>query len=170
MVCCFASHARKAAADSKKVGLIGGPLSAQLKVRATADVRPVCDNVRVGLVGHSIVVRGEVQSAGDLVIEGRVDGPVWVDGQSVTVALSATVTGDILARHIVVLGHVTGTMVASELVDIRASGCVAGRVLATGFALSDGATFDGSVEPQHLEAALSVARHRRAEQSQQGRK
>lgn len=130
----------------------------------------MCDNVRVGLVGHSIIVRGEVQSAGDLVIEGRVDGPVWVDGQLVTVAPSATVTGDILARHIVVLGRVTGTMVASELVDIRPSGRVAGRVLATGFALSDGATFDGSVEPQHLEAALSVARHRRAEQNQQGKK
>jgi cytoskeletal protein CcmA (bactofilin family) len=129
----------------------------------------VCDNVRVGLVGHSIVVRGEVQSADDLVIEGRVDGPVWGDGQSITVAVSATVTGDILARHIIVLGRVAGTIIASGLVDIRSSGRVAGRVLAAGFALSDGATFDGSVEPQHLEAALSVARHRRAEHSHQGK-
>src|SRR2546425_3130297 len=136
---------------------------------AAVDICSVCDNVRVGLVGHSIVVRGEVQSTDDLVIEGRVDGPVWGDGQSITVAVSATVTGDILARHIVVLGRVAGTIIASGLVDIRASGHVAGRVLASGFALSDGATFDGSVEPQHLEAALSVARHRRAEHSPQGK-
>jgi cytoskeletal protein CcmA (bactofilin family) len=117
------------------------------------------------LVGHSIIVRGEVQSAADLVIEGRVDGPVWGDGQSVTVAVSATVTGDILARRIIVLGRVAGTMVASGLVEIHPSARVVGRVLATAFVLSDGATFDGRVEPQHLEAALSVARHRRAEHS-----
>ena len=119
----------------------------------------------MGLVGNSIVVRGEVQSAADLVIEGRVEGPVWGDGQSVTVGLSATVTGDIVARHIIVLGRVAGTMVANGLIEIRPSARVAGRVLARALALSDGATFDGSVEPQHLEAALSVARHRRAERS-----
>ena len=129
----------------------------------------MCDNVGVGLVGDSIVVRGEVQSADDLVIEGRVDGPVWGDGQSVTVAVSATVTGDILARHITVLGRVAGTMVATGLVDIRSSARVAGRVLAAGFALRDGATFDGRVEPQHLEAALSVARHRRTDHGRQRR-
>ena len=122
----------------------------------------------VGLVGHSIVVRGEVHSTGDLVIEGRVDGPVWVDGQSVTVATSATVTGDILARDITVLGNVAGTIVASEGVAIRPSGRVTGRILAAGFSIGDGATFNGSVEPQHLEAALSVARHRRGSQAQQG--
>src|SRR5438093_12673484 len=133
------------------------------------DSRSVCDNVGVGLVGHSIVVRGEVQSADDLVIEGRVDGPVWGDGQSITVAVSASVTGDILARHIIVLGRVAGTIIASGLADIRSRGRVPGRVLASGFALSDGATFDGSVEPQHLEAALSVARHRRAQHGPQGK-
>lgn len=128
----------------------------------------MCDNGAVGLVGPSIIVRGEIHSTGDLVIEGRVDGPVWGDGQSVTVASSATVTGDILARRITVLGSVAGTMVASAIVDIRPSGRVTGRVLAAGFTLGDGATFNGSVEPQHLEAALSVARHRRAEHAHPG--
>jgi cytoskeletal protein CcmA (bactofilin family) len=114
----------------------------------------------VALRGRSIVIRGEVHSTKDLVIEGRVDGPVWSDGQSVTVAESASVTGDILARDIVIQGHVAGTMLASGVVEIRPAGCAAGRVLSRAFILNDGATFNGSVQPQHLEAALSVARHR----------
>jgi cytoskeletal protein CcmA (bactofilin family) len=101
----------------------------------------------------------------DLVIEGHVEGPVWSDGQSVTVAESATVTGDILARDIIVQGHVVGTMVASGVVDIRPTASAAGRVLSHAFVLGDGATFNGSVQPQHLDAALSVARHRRTEHS-----
>jgi cytoskeletal protein CcmA (bactofilin family) len=116
---------------------------------------------RVALGGRSIVVRGEVHSSTDLVIEGRVDGPVWSDGQLVTVAESATVTGDILARDIIVQGRVVGTMVASGLVDIRPTASASGRVLSHAFVLSEGATFNGSVQPQHLDAALSVARHRR---------
>ena len=36
------------------------------------------------------------------------------------------------------------------------------RVVAPRLILGDGAQFNGSVEPHHLEAALSVARHRRA--------
>jgi len=110
-------------------------------------------------------VRGEIHSTEDLVIEGRVDGPVWSDGQSVTVAPSATVTGDILAREILVLGTVVGTMVASAVVDIRPSASATGRVLSRAFILGDGATFNGSVQPQHLDAALSVARHRQTAQS-----
>jgi cytoskeletal protein CcmA (bactofilin family) len=116
----------------------------------------------VARVGRSIVVRGEIHSTEDLLIEGRVDGPVWSEGQSVTVAPAAIVTGDILARQIIVLGKVAGTLVASAFIDIRTSARVTGRALAPAFALRDGATFNGRVEPQHLEAALSVARHRRA--------
>ena len=116
-------------------------------------------------MGRSIVIRGEVYSTADLVIEGRVDGPVWSDGQSVTVAASAKVTGDILARSILVQGAVVGTMVASHIVEIQPGAIVTGRVLSRAFILADGATFNGSVQPQHLEAALSVARHRQTSQS-----
>ena len=111
------------------------------------------------------MIRGEVHSTKDLVIEGRVDGPVWSDGQSVTIAASATVTGDILARDIVIHGHAAGTMVASGVVEIRPTASAAGRVLSRAFILGDGATFNGSVQPQHLDAALSVARHRHATHS-----
>ena len=111
------------------------------------------------------MVKGEVHSTTDLVIEGRVDGPVWGDGQSVTIAPSACVTGDILARDITVHGTVVGTMVATGVVEVRPTASATGRVLSSAFILGDGATFNGSVQPQHLDAALSVARHRHTAQS-----
>jgi cytoskeletal protein CcmA (bactofilin family) len=112
------------------------------------------------LVGPHVFIRGEVVAAGDLTIEGHVDGPVWCDGGAVTVASTATLTGEIVARDITVFGRVDGTLVASEVVDIRPDAFVTGRVVAARFILTEGGSFNGSAEPQHLEAALRVARHR----------
>src|SRR5262249_14243384 len=114
------------------------------------------------VIGPSIFVRGEVQTTEDVTIEGSVEGPIWSDGLAVTVAPKATVVGDIVARDITVFGSVSGTMVASEIVDIRPSAQVTGRVVAAGFILADGSLFNGTVHPQHLKAALTVARHRHA--------
>jgi cytoskeletal protein CcmA (bactofilin family) len=111
-------------------------------------------------VGPRVFIRGEIVTADDLTIEGRVDGPVWCDGGAVTIASTATLAGEVVARDITVFGTVAGTLVASEVVDIRPDALVTGRVVAARFILTEGGSFNGSAEPQHLEAALRVARHR----------
>jgi cytoskeletal protein CcmA (bactofilin family) len=113
-------------------------------------------------LGGTIVVNGEISSNEDLVLECRVQGgPIWSNGHTITVAATAVVTGDIIARDITVLGTVAGTLLATEVVDIRPTATVTGRVVAPQLILGDGAHFNGTVEPQHREAAVSVARHRR---------
>ena len=64
---------------------------------------------------------------------------------------------------ITVRGEVEGTMMATGRVDIMNEARVTGRVLSQRFMLADGGTFSGKVEPQHLDTAMKVARHRRAE-------
>jgi cytoskeletal protein CcmA (bactofilin family) len=113
-------------------------------------------------LGGNIIVTGEISSNGDLILQCPVQGgPVWSEGGAITIAATASVTGDVIARDITVFGSVAGTLLASEVVDIRSSATVTGRVVAPRLILGEGAQFNGSVEPQHLEAALSVARHRR---------
>jgi cytoskeletal protein CcmA (bactofilin family) len=114
----------------------------------------------MGDIGQGIVVRGDISMPGDLTIEGRVEGSVWCDGYAVTIAPTATLDGEVFARDITVFGVVSGTLVASEVVDLRADASVKGRILAARLILTDGAAFNGTAEPQHLQAALSVARHR----------
>ena len=112
------------------------------------------------VVARQLFIRGEIITAEDLTIEGRVDGPVWCEGSAVTIAPEGTLAGEVVARDITVFGTVDGTLVATEVVDIRADALVTGRVVAARFILTDGGSFNGSAEPQHLEAALRVARHR----------
>ena len=110
-----------------------------------------------------MVIRGSVDCVEDVLIEGRIDGHVWNENHVVTIGADAVVTGDIVARQITVRGAVEGTLMATGRVDIMDEARVAGRVLSKTLMLADGGLFNGKAEPQHLEAALKVARHRRAE-------
>ena len=110
-----------------------------------------------------MAIRGSVECVEDVLIEGRIEGHIWNENHMVTIGADATVTGDIVARQITVRGGVEGTLMATGRVDIMDEGRVTGRVLSTKLMLADGGLFNGKAEPQHLEAALTVARHRRAE-------
>jgi cytoskeletal protein CcmA (bactofilin family) len=112
-------------------------------------------------IGPTVVVRGEVAASDDITIEGRIEGPIWCEGHAVTVAESARVSGDVIARDITVAGRVTGTLLATAAVDIRTSGDVEGRIVSERLILRDGGTFHGDVQPQQVKAALTVAKHRR---------
>jgi cytoskeletal protein CcmA (bactofilin family) len=117
----------------------------------------------MSLQGRTINIRGSVECVEDVLIEGRIDGHVWNENHMVTVGADAIVTGDIVARQITVRGAVEGTLMATGRVDIMDEARVIGRVLSKSLMLAEGALFNGKAEPQHLEAALKVARHRRSE-------
>ncbi len=109
------------------------------------------------ILGKSIAIKGELRAFEDLTLEGRIEGPIWCDG-SIVVAASADVHGDVIARDVTVFGRMVGQLVATEVVDIRAAAEVSGRVITARLILDGDARFNGRSEPQHLEAALRVAK------------
>ena len=117
----------------------------------------------MGLQGRTVAIKGSVECVEDVLIEGRIDGHIWNENHVVTIGADAVVTGDIVARQITVRGEVDGTLMATGRVDIMNEARVTGRVLSAKLMLADGGQFNGKAEPQHLEAALKVARHRRTE-------
>ena len=117
----------------------------------------------MSLQGRTLVIRGSVECVEDVLIEGRIEGHIWNENHMVTNGADAAVTGDIVARQITVRGTVDGTLMATGRIDIMNEGRVTGRVLSQKLMLADGGILNGKAEPQHLEAALKVARHRRAE-------
>jgi cytoskeletal protein CcmA (bactofilin family) len=119
----------------------------------------------MSLQGRTLSIRGSVDCVEDVLIEGRIDGHIWNENHVVTVGADASVNGDIVARQITVRGAVEGMLLATGRIDIMDEARVTGRVLCTRLMLADGGLFNGKAEPQHLDAALKVARHRRTEAS-----
>jgi cytoskeletal protein CcmA (bactofilin family) len=97
-------------------------------------------------IGKTIVVRGELTAKEDIVISGRVEGTIHVEGQLVTVREGAEVEADTLAREIVVAGRVSGSLSAKDRVSLQGSADVEGEIASAAVVMTDGAAFHGKIE------------------------
>jgi len=94
-------------------------------------------------IGTSIVIKGDISAKEDLVISGRVEGSIAVDGHSVIVRSGADVLADIRAHAIVVAGQVLGALSADEAIELQPSANVEGELSAPTLKVHDGAVFNG---------------------------
>jgi cytoskeletal protein CcmA (bactofilin family) len=100
----------------------------------------------VACIGKSVVVKGEVTSAEDLIIEGRVEGKIDLQGHSLVVGQGGDIRGEILAKSVIVHGTVTGNVTAREKVEVRETGTIEGDIVTPGLSISEGAVLSGRVE------------------------
>jgi len=97
-------------------------------------------------IGKTVVVRGEVTAAEDLLILGRVEGNIVVQNHTLTIGKGATIEAEITAHSVVVEGQVTGNVEASEQLEVSPDGVVIGNVKTPSLVIRDGATLKGSVD------------------------
>ena len=110
-------------------------------------------------IGASIVIKGDVTANEDIVISGRVEGSITVENYSVTVKPGAALVADIEARAILIGGEVTGTLVATESIELQPSAEVEGELTAEALRMHDGAVFSGKAQTTRArtEAQLQLA-------------
>lgn len=97
-------------------------------------------------IGASLVIKGEITGSESLYIDGRVEGSIHVNGQRVTIGRSGSVTANIDAKEVVIMGTVKGNIQCSERLDIRCEGSLTGDVASPRVCVEDGAMLKGSVE------------------------
>lgn len=109
-------------------------------------------------IGKSIVIKGELSGGEDLTIEGKVDGSIELRDHVLTIGPNGRIKAQVAAKSIVVQGHVTGNLTATEKVDIKENGSVEGDIVAPRIAIADGSHFRGSVDMQRKEPSASPDR------------
>jgi cytoskeletal protein CcmA (bactofilin family) len=87
-----------------------------------------------------------------LLIEGQFEGTISLEDHCLTVGADGQVKAEIRARQVVILGSVSGNVVAREKIEIRRTGHVVGDLLAGAVAIEEGAFFKGSIDILHEEA------------------
>jgi cytoskeletal protein CcmA (bactofilin family) len=97
-------------------------------------------------IGKGLVIRGEITGTDSLVIDGRVEGSIHLDGNRVTVGRGGQAVANIIAREVVVLGKVRGSIIATDRLDIRAEGGVVGDLSAPRISIEEGAFFKGGID------------------------
>lgn len=125
--------------------------------RAAAPAQPVMSSADQASIGKSLIIKGEVTGSESLFIDGKVEGSITLPGHRVTVGRNGSVSANISAREIVVLGKVRGNATASDRVDIRSEGSLIGDVSAQRISIEDGAYFKGGIDIKKSAAAEKPA-------------
>jgi cytoskeletal protein CcmA (bactofilin family) len=97
------------------------------------------------VIGSSIVIDGEITGDEDLVIQGTVKGKIALK-ESLIVENTGTVEADIQTNNVEIAGQVTGNVVASDKVELKANCRMVGDIKAPRILIADGASFKGNVD------------------------
>lgn len=99
-----------------------------------------------GRVGPGTKVRGAIRGAGNLVVEGEVEGQIVLADLAV-LAPGSRIQGEVKARAVDLAGRVEGQVETGRL-DVRAAAVVAAELTATTVSVEDGATLQGYLRMQ----------------------
>ena len=100
----------------------------------------------VSVIGESLHFKGELSAGEDLVIEGKVEGQINQGKCCLTVKPKGQLVANVNATKIFIEGTVKGDLTATVSVTVRESGVVTGNIVAPKVAITEGATFNGSIE------------------------
>jgi cytoskeletal protein CcmA (bactofilin family) len=116
-----------------------------LKKGISVEERRVEERRKAGWIGGSVAVTGNVTAAGDLVIDGKVDGTIELGDHNLTIGETAAVVADLVAKDVKVKGNVLG----SGRVELKKNGEVEGDITAPRFMMEEGAVLSGKVDSGH---------------------
>jgi cytoskeletal protein CcmA (bactofilin family) len=108
-------------------------------------------------LGSSMSIKGELSGSEDLTLYGQMEGSIRLPDHTLTIGPDADIHAEISAKALVIMGTVTGNVIAAEKVDIRSTGSLVGDLISPRLAIADGGSIRGKV--QTPTAANASARH-----------
>ena len=114
-------------------------------------VKPATSPMDQANIGRSLAIKGEVTGAESLFIDGRVEGTISFPGNRVTVGRNGSVTANIIAKELVIMGKVQGNVDCADRLDIRSDGVLSGDVITHRISVEEGAILKGGVEVRNPE-------------------
>ena len=97
-------------------------------------------------IGKSVLIKGQILSKEDLVIDGNVEGSVEAQENRITIGPNGRVVANVKARDVVVLGQLKGNIEASGRVEIRKGANLVGDIRYAKISIEEGADLRGSLE------------------------
>lgn len=120
--------------------------SGPLREPSTRGKPPRTKGETVAAIGSTIVFSGELTGDEDLEILGKVKGKIELPSHQLTVGEGGSVTAEIEAKSVLVIGEICGNVSATERVEVQASGIVQGDIRAPRLLILEGAVVNGAIE------------------------
>jgi len=94
------------------------------------------------VIGEGTIIKGDIQSSGDLRVDGTIEGVVHTKSKFV-LGNSGKVTGDINARNADISGSVKGNVMIGEILYLKSSARINGDIETVKLIIESGGEFNG---------------------------
>ena len=88
--------------------------------------------------GVGTIIEGEIRSAGDIRIDGKIIGTVSTQAK-IVIGKNGTVEGDIFCKNANIQGKVIGTIEVEELLDLKRTANIEGEIITNKLVVEEGA-------------------------------
>ncbi len=89
-------------------------------------------------------IHGEVETKGDIRIDGTVVGTLNIQGKLV-LGTSGKIEGEIKCKNAEVMGHIEGEIKVTELLSLKASSTLKGDIITNKISIEPGANISGTI-------------------------
>jgi cytoskeletal protein CcmA (bactofilin family) len=103
----------------------------------------ISESPSVNIIGAGTFIEGDINSNGDMRIDGSLTGTINVKGKLV-VGPTGSVEGEIICQNADISGTVKGKIGVAELLSLKSSSKLNGDIITNKIAIEPGAVFSGS--------------------------
>jgi cytoskeletal protein CcmA (bactofilin family) len=106
----------------------------------------------LSIIASGMTIIGDIESAGTIKIDGRVDGSV-TGARQVLLGRGGSITGNVVADEVVIGGSVRGALTVRERLELQGTATVTGDIETRSIIVIEGARIDGAVRMTDLIAS-----------------
>lgn len=110
------------------------------------------ENTSINLIGQDTEIIGEINSSGDIRIDGSLKGTLNTKGK-VVIGASGKVEGEIHCKNSEVSGLINGKIFVSQVLNLKSSSKILGDIETCKLAIEPGAIFTGTCKMTNLDKA-----------------
>lgn len=103
---------------------------------------------QINIIGAGTSINGDVNSSGDIRIDGSLTGNLSVQGK-VVIGSSGSVKGEITCKNSEVEGKIEGKIAVAELLSLKNTSTILGDIKTKKLAIEPGAQFTGNCIMNH---------------------
>jgi cytoskeletal protein CcmA (bactofilin family) len=111
------------------------------------------------MIAQGVVLEGNLETSGNLRIEGAVKGNVRCKSK-IALGESSLIEGNLIAQNAEIAGKVIGQIEVSELLVLRSTAVVQGEITATKIIMESGAVFNGNCKMNSNVTKLEIGDER----------
>ena len=105
----------------------------------------------LSIIASGMTIIGDIESAGIIKIDGRVDGSV-TGARQVLLGRGGSINGNVVADEVVIGGSVRGSLTVRERLELQGTAAVTGDIETRSIVVIEGARIDGAVRMTDLVA------------------